>query len=86
MMHEYLEAERLGKADPQSCSTAYSTCPISVFNLARTYSTPADKPAKKQSQHKDDHYAQKRIDIAPVDDPPRVDPSVYDNAVPIDII
>ncbi len=44
-MHDYLEAERVGQADVTSCSSVYLTCPVSLFNLLRTYSTPADKPA-----------------------------------------
>ena len=54
MMHEYLEAERVGQAVHMSvnmsCSTVYSTCPVSIFNLLRTYSTPADKPTNKQEE------------------------------------
>lgn len=44
MMQEYLEAERVGQVDVTSCSSSYSACPVSLFNLLRTYSTPADKP------------------------------------------
>lgn len=47
MMQEYLEAEKLGQADAESCITAYSGCPVSLFNMMRTYSTPADKPKDK---------------------------------------
>lgn len=48
MMNDYLEAERLGEADPDSCFSAYSGCPISLFSMMRTYSTPADKPLTHQ--------------------------------------
>ncbi len=48
MMYEYLEAERLGESDPGSCSSAFSGCPVSLFNMMRTYSTPSDKPHDHQ--------------------------------------
>lgn len=44
LMQEYLEAEKLGQADAEFCITNYSGCPVSLFNMMRTYSTPADKP------------------------------------------
>lgn len=49
-MHDYLEAERVGQADVKSCYAVYPTCPVSLFNFLRTYSTPADKPANKQDR------------------------------------
>lgn len=55
LMKDYLEAEYAGQADFSSCSRLYSTCPVSLFNLLRTYSTPADKPISEQhaSQEKE---------------------------------
>lgn len=52
MMQDYLEAEKLGQADAGSCASAYYTCPVSLFNMMRTYSTPADKP--HDHHHNDD--------------------------------
>jgi hypothetical protein len=53
MMQDYLEAEKLGQADAGSCASAYYTCPVSIFNMMRTYSTPADKP--HDHHHRDPH-------------------------------
>ncbi|XP_046641362.1 uncharacterized protein LOC124326513 [Daphnia pulicaria] len=54
MMQEYLEAEKLGQADAESCASAYYTCPVSLFKMMRTYSTPADKP---HDHHHNGHHA-----------------------------
>ena len=54
MMQDYLEAEKLGQANAGSCASAYYTCPVSLFNMMRTYSTPADKP---HDHHHRDHHA-----------------------------
>jgi len=43
-MKDYLDAEYAGQADSSSCSSLYHTCPVSLFDFMRTYSTPADKP------------------------------------------
>jgi hypothetical protein len=54
MMQDYLEAEKLGQADAGSCASVYYTCPVSIFSMMRTYSTPADKP---HDHHHNDHHA-----------------------------
>lgn len=76
MMNEYLEAERLGRADQRSCSSAYSTCTFSLFenNKLRGYSTPDDKPKKQESLDKDKRPVMKKVNLSHVDDPhPRID-------------
>ena len=65
LMKDYLEAEYAGQADFSSCSQLYSTCPVSLFNLLRTYSTPADKPVSASSQanngpHSNSHQEDKQ--------------------------
>ena len=73
LMKDYLEAEYAGQADFSSCSQLYSTCPISLFNLLRTYSTPADKPvsvhhaSQAHGPHNNSHQEDKQIKQA-IDD------------------
>jgi len=72
-MKDYLEAEYAGQADFSSCSQLYSTCPVSLFNLLRTYSTRADKPvsahdtSQAHGPHNNSHQEDKQIKQA-IDD------------------
>lgn len=43
-MNDYVEAERLGQADSNLCSSVFASCRLSILNMFRTYSTTADKP------------------------------------------
>ncbi|XP_065561391.1 uncharacterized protein LOC136027890 isoform X4 [Artemia franciscana] len=48
-LHDYLEAERLGQteeASQETCGSYYPKCPMSLFNLFKSWSTPEDKPAE----------------------------------------
>ena len=75
-MKDYLEAEYAGQADSSSCSSLYKTCPVSLFNFLRPYSTPADKPVysdqHQQQQHTppiDEHHSpNKEGDLTTADD------------------
>lgn len=77
MMVDYLEAEKLGQADPEACSSAFSGCPVSLFNMMRTYSTPADKPHDHQHSRDDSNQHNqkggKRADSSVQDDSGRLD-------------
>ncbi len=42
-LREYLEAETVGLASNRSCRIEYAKCPVSVFNILGSYSTPEDK-------------------------------------------
>ena len=47
-LHEYLEAERVGQSQNLSCSRSYSTCPVSLFNLFRSYGEPDNQHLEEE--------------------------------------
>ncbi len=55
-LHDYLEAERIGQSNDMSCATEFPTCPVSLYNIFRSYSTPEDKPDGSASDA--DHSSQ----------------------------
>ena len=70
MMHEYLDAQRLGQTDSNSCPKAYPSCPMSFFNMMRTYSTPADKPHDHHHSNNVHNYRDPDYSEAKQDDEP----------------
>lgn len=81
-MFDYLEAEKLGQEDPQSCASVFSQCPFSVMKMMRTYSTPADKP----NQHSKGNHDNKEGKSYDVDGPGDFDPSIRVEEIRVDML
>ena len=60
-LHEYLEAEHIGQSANMSCAAEFTTCPVSLFNLFKSYSTKEDKPAVIEDEpltNEEDQYSE----------------------------
>lgn len=58
-LHDYLEAEQIGQSHNMSCSAEYPSCPVSLYNLFRTYS---NEQASDQFLH-DNNVAEDEEDL-----------------------
>lgn len=60
-LHDYLEAEQIGQSHNMSCSAEYPSCPVSLYNLFRTYN---NEQTSDQFLH-DNNAADEEEDLTP---------------------
>ena len=60
-LHEYLEAEQIGQSANMTCAAGFPTCPVSLFNLFKSYSSSGDEPIIIEDEpltNVDDQYSE----------------------------